>query len=102
MRPPLSRSIHRKPRLPDAETLIIEVLTFLGDNSDGLERFLISSGLALGDVRTVAGTPVFAESLLEHLCADERLLVAFANGRGYDPAAIELLRQSFTPPLFEG
>ena len=102
MRPPLSRPIHRTPRLPDTGTLTVEVLTFLGEDPERLDRFLAKSGLAIDDLRRVAGTPPFAESLLDHLCADERLFLPFAAARGYDPASIEHLRRSLAPPPFDG
>ena len=101
MRPPLARPVHRKPRLPDIETLSVEVLTFLAEEPERLDGFLSSSGLGIGDLRAVAVTPAFAESLLDHLCSDERLLVPFAEDKGYDPASIERLRQSMTPSSFE-
>ena len=102
MRPPVSPVIRSKPRTPDREALVIEVLTFLGEDPERLDRFLTMSGLGMGDLRAVAATPAFAESLLDHLCSDERLLVSFAETKGYDPAAIERVRQSLAPPPFEG
>ncbi len=88
--------------MPDAAALVVEVLTFLGDDPERLDRFLAMSGLSIGDLRAVAATPVFAESLLDHLCSDERLLVAFAESKGYDPASIEQARQALAPPPIEG
>ncbi len=102
MRPPISPFIRTKSRTPDREALVVEVLTFLSDEPERLERFLTMSGLGMGDLRAVAAAPAFAESLLDHLCSDERLLVAFAKTKGYDPASIERLRQSLAPPPFEG
>ena len=101
MRPPL-RPIHRKPRLPDTRELVVEVLVFLGEDPERLRRFLNSSGLDIADLRRVAATSAFAESLLDHLCSDEPLLVAFAETKGYDPASIEQARQALAPPPFEG
>ncbi len=78
-----------------------EGLAFLAEDAERLDRFLALSGLDLGDLRRVAATSAFAEALLDHLCQDEALLVAFADTKGYDPAAIERVRQSLAPPPFE-
>ena len=88
--------------MPDTPTLIVEVLTFLADDPERLERFLASSGLDVADLRRAAATPAFAESLLDHLCSDEPLLVAFAGTKDYEPASIERARQALAPPPFEG
>ena len=98
----MPRSIHRKPRLPETGTLVAEILTFLGDDPERIGRFLALSGLDVGDLRRVCVTAVFAESLLDHLCAQESLLVAFAETKGYDPASLEAVRQSLAPPPLEG
>lgn len=99
MRPPLSRPIHRKQRAPNLNALVVEVLTFLGDDPERLDRFLASSGLSASDLRGAAATSAFAEGLLDHLCSDERLLVRFAGLQGYDPGAIERLRLTLAPPF---
>ncbi len=99
MRSPLQRIIHKKLRLPDTTTLVVEVLSFLGEDPERLERFLTLSGLSVGDVRRVASMPGFAESLLDHLCSDERLLVVFADTKDYDPTAIDQARQALAPRL---
>ncbi len=101
MRPTVSPFIRTKSRIPDREALVIEILTFLGEDSKRMDRFLTLSGLGMGDLRAVAATPAFAESLLDHLCSDEPLLVAFAETQAYDPASIERVRQSLAPPPFE-
>ena len=88
--------------MPDTPTLVVEVLVFLGDDPERLERFLGSSGLDIADLRRMAATQAFAESLLDHLCSDEPLLVAFAETKGYDPASVERARQGLAPPPFEG
>ena len=102
MKPPWPRSVHRKLRLPAIETLVAEALVYLGEDPERIARFLASSGLDVSDLRRVASGPAFAESLLDHVCQDEMLLVAFAESRNYDPADIERLRQSLTPPPPDG
>lgn len=100
MTPP-RRSIHNEVRLPDADALVVEILTFFGGDPERLEGFLSSSGATTGDLRAAIALPTFAESLLDHLCSDERLLVPFADAYGYDPASIDRVRQSLAPQPFE-
>ena len=101
MRPPLSHPLQRKPRPPAVGDLVAEVLAFLAEDTERLDRFMALSGLDIGDLRRVAGTSAFAESLLDHLCQDESTLVTFATTKGYDPASIERVRQTLAPPPFE-
>jgi hypothetical protein len=51
-------------------------------------RFLHSSGLAVEQIRDAAQEPRFLVGVLEHMLADESLLLAFATSVGVDPAAI--------------
>jgi hypothetical protein len=76
------------------EALAIEALGFLADDPERLSRFLALSGLGPGNLRQAAAEPTFLIAVLDHLAADERLLVAFAGAQRIDPAAIVAARDA--------
>lgn len=76
------------------EALAIEALGFLAGDPERLSRFLALSGLGPGNLRRAAAEPGFFLAVLDHLAADERLLVAFAAAQGIDPAAIVAAREA--------
>lgn len=53
-----------------------------------LSRFLKLTGLELSEVRARAGSPEVMLAVLEHLAADESLLLVFASRRGGEPACV--------------
>jgi len=75
-----------------AEMLGIQAVAFLAEDNDRLARFLGLSGIAADDIRAAAREPGFLAGVLEHMLADESLLVAFASSAGIDPAAIARAR----------
>jgi len=75
-----------------AETLAIQALAFLAEEPDRLAGFLGATGLTPDRIRESAGQPDFLAGVLEHMLADESLLVAFADGAGIDPADIARAR----------
>src|ERR1700684_4670863 len=78
------------PRLAKeaAEILGIQALGFIGEEPERLAGFLHSSGLAIEQIRDAAREARFLVGVLEHMLADESLLLAFAAGAGVDRAAI--------------
>ncbi|MCI0598425.1 MAG: DUF3572 domain-containing protein [Beijerinckiaceae bacterium] len=66
-----------------AESLAIEVLTFLAGDPARLGRFLSLSGLEAGHLRAAAADPGFLGSVLDYLASDEPLLLAFAANAGH-------------------
>ncbi|MGH6838090.1 MAG: DUF3572 domain-containing protein [Methylocella sp.] len=81
-----------------AETLAIEVLSFLAGNPGRLERFLALSGLGRESLRAAAREPGFLAAVLDHLAADETLLLAFAARAGHEPSLIARARDILSPP----
>jgi hypothetical protein len=61
-----------------SEHLAIQALTYLGEESDRLARFLALSGLDPHAIAGAARDPQFLAGVLEYVAGDERLLVAFA------------------------
>ncbi len=88
--PPVSRE--------SAESLAVQALAFLASDSDRLGRFLAETGIAPDAIRTAAGEPGFLMGVLDHVLADERLLIAFADGAGVAPEEIGRARAGLGRP----
>lgn len=76
-----------------AESLAVQALGFLAADSERFDRFLGETGLEPGDIRRAAAEPGFMLAVLEHLCADESALLAFAANLGTRPGQVEEARQ---------
>jgi hypothetical protein len=74
--------------LESAEALALQGLTFLAEEPARLLRFLRLTGLKAEEARARAGTPELAVAVLEHLSADESLLLVFAESRCVPPQSI--------------
>ncbi len=81
-----------------AETLAIEVLTYIAADPATLERFMSLSGLDVGNLRAAAAEPGFFVGVLDFLSSDEAMLLAFAANAGRDPASIARARHNLAPP----
>jgi hypothetical protein len=92
-----------KPRLDAkaSELLAIEALQFLGEDFERLGRFLTLSGVNPADIRRLAHERDFLCAVLTHLNEDERLLVAFSERAGHDPAQIGEARRLLAGPDWE-
>ncbi len=73
---------------PDPESLAIDALGFLAEDTERLGRFLAITGLEPATLRAAAQEPHFLASVLEHLLADEALLLAFVANRRLQPEAV--------------
>ena len=71
-----------------AETLAIQALAFVAEEPARLARFLAASGIEAEQIRAAARERGFLAGVIEHMLADESLLVAFADSADIDPAAI--------------
>jgi hypothetical protein len=85
----------------ELDDLSADMLRFLASDPIRFERFLAVTGLAVGDLRSLAEAHGLAESLLDYLSADERLLRTFAVETGREPAALATVRLRLAPPPFE-
>lgn len=90
----------KQPQLTKAaaESMAIEVLTFLARNPARRDRFLSLSGLGRDNLRAAAVEPGFLAAILDHLASDESLLLAFAADTGHTPATIAKARNILSPP----
>ena len=77
-----------------AETLAIQALAFIAEDPENLARFLGMTGIAAEQIRAAAREPDFLAGVLEHMLADESLLIGFADSAGIDPAQIARARQA--------
>jgi hypothetical protein len=76
--------------------LAVEALGYVAGDPELLARFLAATGLDPGSIRDAAAEPEFLLGVLEHVCSDERLLVAFATHADIGPEAIEAAKQTLT------
>ena len=74
--------------------LAIQALAFLAEEPERLNLFLSTTGIAPAEIRTAAREPGFLAGVLEHMLADESLLIAFADSVGIDPAAVARARSA--------
>jgi len=76
-----------------AEALALTAIQFLALEADRLWRFLDLTGTAPDALRARLAEPAFLAGVLDHLLADERLLLDFAAWAGIDPGAVAPARQ---------
>jgi Protein of unknown function (DUF3572) len=74
--------------------LAIQALAFIAEEPERLNLFLSTTGIAPAEIRTAAREPGFLAGVLEHMLADESLLIAFADSVGIDPAAVARARSA--------
>jgi hypothetical protein len=75
-----------------AEMLAVQALSFIAEDPERMTGFLSATGLEPGQIRTGAREKGFFAGVLEHMLADESLLVAFADSAGINPAEIARAR----------
>ncbi len=80
-----------------AETLAVAALSFLAEDPETLGRFLTATGLGPETLRAAAADPGFLAAVLEHLLADESLLLVFAERRRIRPMMIAAARHALDP-----
>jgi len=80
-----------------AEILAIKALAFIAEEPERLNLFLVSTGIEAAEIRTAAREPGFLAGVLEHMLANESLLIAFAESAGIDPAALAGARSALDP-----
>lgn len=71
-----------------AESLAIEALSFLAAEPTRLGRFLALSGIGPDQLRSASREPGFLAGILDHIAADEPLLLLFAGHVGRDPLEV--------------
>jgi Protein of unknown function (DUF3572) len=84
-----------------AETIAIEGLSFLAEESERLGRFLALTGISPAQIRAVARDPAFLAGVLDHIAGDESLLLTCAERIGRKPADIADAREILAGRLWE-
>jgi Protein of unknown function (DUF3572) len=74
--------------------LAIQALAYIAEEPDRMGAFLAATGIAPDTIRDAARSPDFLAGVLEHMLADESLLLAFADSAGLDPAEIARARRT--------
>jgi hypothetical protein len=93
-----SSAAPRKLTVDAAEALAIEALGFIAADPDRLERFLSLHGLSPDNLRAAAAQPGFFAAVLDHLAADESLLLAFAENAGHSAEWVARACATLSPP----
>lgn len=62
-----------------AEALAIEALSFLAADAGRIGRFLALSGIGPDQLRAASREPGFLAGILDHIAADEQLMMLFAD-----------------------
>ena len=87
-RPPRSVSEGGAGRREAAEALAVAALRFLAAEPERLGRFLAVTGIGPEAIREAAREPQFLAGVLDHVAADERLLIEFAAEAKIKPEAV--------------
>jgi hypothetical protein len=95
------RPAQAKERRTAAENLAVLALGFIAEEPERLGRFLALSGIGPDSVRAAAREPQFLAGVLDHLAADEPLLLAFAEANDIDPETVMRARDALAGPGWE-
>ncbi|MFM1813430.1 MAG: hypothetical protein RLZ98_125 [Pseudomonadota bacterium] len=74
--------------LATAEEIAIKALVFLAEDPERLSRFLAETGMSPDDLRGKAGDRATLAAVLDHLLADESLLLVFTSNHAIGPETI--------------
>jgi hypothetical protein len=77
----------------DPELIALDVLRFVAERPEELERFLALSGVDPTDVPQLARQADFLGGILDFLLADEALLMVFSEEAGLSPNAVTTARR---------
>ena len=73
-----------------AEAIAAEGLAFLTDDPGKLGHFLTETGIEVDSLRANAGSAEVLQAVLEHINANEALLLVFADSRAIKPETVAL------------
>lgn len=95
---PASERRLRGLSVPAARETAILALGFLAEDAARLERFLALTGLSPVDMPDLLGDDGVHLAILEHIAADEPLLLAFAAAQDLPPETIDAARRALAGP----
>lgn len=87
------------PTTEDAAMLALSGLTFLAEDGPRLGRFLALTGIGPDELRTVADRPETLLAVLDHILADESLLLVFTASKGFAPGDVAPARAALARGL---
>jgi len=82
--------MHPRTNPQDAETVALNVLGFLAESPQAMERLMTQSGLDLSTIRKRAPDRDFLAAVVDFLMANEELLKDFCESRRIDPKTVRL------------
>jgi len=80
------------------DALVPSILQFFAADDERMARFFAMTGLTVDTIRDAAGRPGLEEAVMDHLLADERLLVLFADAEGIASESIAKARAALDAP----
>jgi hypothetical protein len=83
--------------LDAAEALAFRAVAFIASDDGYLADFLSRSGLSPQALAECIEDRAFLTGVLDHMLADESLLLAFCGNAGIDPADIQPARDALSP-----
>jgi Protein of unknown function (DUF3572) len=92
---------YRKMTAEEAELVAVSAFAFVAGDPERLARFLEITGLRPETIRQAAASPGFYGAVLDHVAADEQLLLALAGALGTKPERIMQARHTLAPSDFE-
>jgi hypothetical protein len=85
-----------------AGEIALSALIFLAGDDERMGSFLSQTGLDPGSIRAMAAEPQFLAAVLEHVSADESLLMAFAAHAELRPEIIAAAQLTLSgPPVWD-
>jgi hypothetical protein len=90
-----------KPSRADAERIALEALGYIVADEDRLWAFLGATGLEPGTIRDAVQTPGFLVAVLDHVAANESLLIELAAALRAKPERLMEARWVLAPEPFE-
>jgi chromosome segregation ATPase len=72
----------------EAETIAAQALEFLAGEPARLARFLELTGMRPSDIRQRVNDPSFLQAILDHVVAEESILLVFAAGASVAPETV--------------
>ncbi len=91
---------HRKMDPDAAAAVAIDAFSFIAENDERLGRFLDRTGLTPDGIREAAASPGFLVAVLDHVAADETLLLDLARSLATRPERIMEARHTLSPSEF--
>jgi Protein of unknown function (DUF3572) len=92
---------YRKMTAEEAELVAVSAFAFVAGDPERLARFLAITGLRPETIRQAAASPGFYGAVLDHVAADEQLLLALAGALETKPERIMQARHTLAPSDFE-